>query len=281
MNLNSKYLILLVTMLLASFVFSQNSKIGIGTTTPMVTLEVVSDPADISAKDAISFPVLSGVELAAKESAYLAANEGVIVFVTSAAPDLLNPVFSNVNDLGLYQYDGTQWLKIESFLTSVFIPRLVGTAEAFTSAEFDLPDGAPSVLLGSVFTTTGDGFDTNGRFTAPVDGLYKFFFQNTARVRDTDDGNVPVRMSLGYGGNRCATPCTPSGTNLGTAGTTFFSETPGADTHILMSNFFTQDATAGVSFINPTFYRGSFPTKVFLPHHTQKDVKIYAIQFVD
>lgn len=192
--MNSKLfsLLFITALLFGGLLFAQDSRMGVGTSTPTVTLEVVSDPANLSLKDAVKFPILTGAELAAKESAYTAANAGTIVVVTSAAPDLLNPVFTNVNDIGIYQYDGTQWLKVESFLSTVFVPRLVGSTEAFTISEFDLPDGATNSGIPAAFTTTfGTGFDANGRFTAPVDGLYKFFLNHTSRVRYNDIGNAP------------------------------------------------------------------------------------------
>ena len=90
-----------VLLLLIAFTYAQ---VGIGTTTPASTLDVIGAPANTTTVDGLLIPRLTGDELRAKNAVYLAAQNGAMVYVT--AEDTA-PVGKTVNvvRVGLYTYN--------------------------------------------------------------------------------------------------------------------------------------------------------------------------------
>ena len=85
---------------------SLQAQVGINTTTPETTLDVVGKPNDSNHYDGIIPPRLTGDQLSAKF--YSSAKKGAIVFATSAANNLSGQVI-NVNEAGPYYFDGSLW----------------------------------------------------------------------------------------------------------------------------------------------------------------------------
>jgi hypothetical protein len=99
------HLILGLALLLTSVSFVQ---VGIGTTTPSTTLEVIGVPASPGVLDGVRMPNLTGDQLSAKT--YTAAQAGTIVYVT-AADATPSGATINVNSAGFYYFTGTVWEK--------------------------------------------------------------------------------------------------------------------------------------------------------------------------
>ncbi|MBB4804837.1 hypothetical protein HNP38_000109 [Chryseobacterium defluvii] len=99
----------LITVLFTSVaVYGQ---VGINTSSPKATLDIVGEPSNVSSLDGIIPPRLTGDELAAKM--YTADQKGAIVYATAAAVAPSGQVV-NVTGEGIYYFDGNVWIKNSS-----------------------------------------------------------------------------------------------------------------------------------------------------------------------
>lgn len=85
---------------------SVKAQVGINTTNPETTFEVVGKPNDPSHYDGIIPPRITGDQLASKS--YSNTKKGAVVFVTSPASNLSGQVI-NVSESGMYYFDGNVW----------------------------------------------------------------------------------------------------------------------------------------------------------------------------
>lgn len=110
-----KKFLLTATMLVAFTALSkaQQGRVGINTTTPAATLDVVANATDASRPDALLVPRLTRAELEAKNTAYAdgnataaSAQNGALVFVTGLGGNGTGKTV-NITAPGFYYYDGT------------------------------------------------------------------------------------------------------------------------------------------------------------------------------
>jgi hypothetical protein len=110
-----KKFLLTATMLVAFTALSkaQQGRVGINTTTPAATLDVVANTTDVTRPDALLVPRLSRAELEAKNTAYAngnataaSAQNGALVFVNALGGTGIGKTV-NVTAAGFYYYDGT------------------------------------------------------------------------------------------------------------------------------------------------------------------------------
>jgi hypothetical protein len=88
-----------------------NAQVGIGTTDPKTTLDVVGNPTDGTKVDGFTAPRLTGDQLAAKDALYLADQTGTMVYVTAATTTPAGKTV-NVSAPGYYYFDGSVWQKV-------------------------------------------------------------------------------------------------------------------------------------------------------------------------
>lgn len=86
--------------------FTANAQVGINTTTPETTLEVVGKPDKPDHFDGIIPPRISGDQLALKN--YTPQKKGAVVYITTGATNPVGQV-ANVTNPGIYFFDGVQW----------------------------------------------------------------------------------------------------------------------------------------------------------------------------
>jgi hypothetical protein len=109
-NLKMNKLILTGIILLSTL--GVVAQVGIGTADPQATLDVVADNSDDAKADAILVPRMSVTELAAKDGAFLAAQNGSLVFVSAGSA--LAGKTSDINGVGFYYFDAPslKWVAV-------------------------------------------------------------------------------------------------------------------------------------------------------------------------
>lgn len=109
---------LILSFGIATTAFAQQGRVGINTTTPAATFDVVAKNTDATIVDGIIAPRLTGNELKAKDGVYLAAQTGALVYVTAAVTTTPAGKTINVTSAGYYYYDGAvsveKWIKVAS-----------------------------------------------------------------------------------------------------------------------------------------------------------------------
>ncbi|MEG0926822.1 hypothetical protein [Chryseobacterium sp.] len=97
-------------LLFSSLFYSLSySQVGINTSTPSGTLDVVGTPNDPTIRDGFLPPRLTGDQLKAKDVVYGMAQNGTIVFATTPVT-VVSPKTSNVTSAGHYYYDAVNAL---------------------------------------------------------------------------------------------------------------------------------------------------------------------------
>ncbi|WP_079241125.1 hypothetical protein [Chryseobacterium indologenes] len=96
---------LLISNLLPILFFSQ---IGINTSSPATTLDIVSSPADLSKKDGVTVPRLTRQQLTNKGDALYTANErSTMIYITDISGGNTTSQRINMNAVGYYYFDGS------------------------------------------------------------------------------------------------------------------------------------------------------------------------------
>lgn len=99
---------LLTATMLVGFVAiaqAQQGRVGINTTTPAATLDVVGTPADATKPDALLVPRLTRGQLQAKDAVYTTTQNGALAFVSSIADGTATGKAVNIAATGFYYYD--------------------------------------------------------------------------------------------------------------------------------------------------------------------------------
>jgi hypothetical protein len=122
-----KKFLLTATMLVCFTAISkaQQGRVGINTTTPATTLDVVADATNTSKPDALLVPRLTRAQLTAKDAAYVAAQNGALAFVTTI-DGTASAKTTNITAVGFYYYDSpsTTWKALgggASVDTSIYV----------------------------------------------------------------------------------------------------------------------------------------------------------------
>lgn len=88
----------------SAFFQAQQRGVGVNTTSPASTLDVVANTTDNAMPDAVLVPRMTEDQLAAKNAAYAAGQNGALVFVT-AVDGSTTAKTVNVTAVGFYYYD--------------------------------------------------------------------------------------------------------------------------------------------------------------------------------
>lgn len=101
-----KKILLTATMLVgfAALSQAQQGRVGINTSTPAATLDVVANTTDATRPDALLVPRLTRAQLAAKDAAYTATQNGALTFVNTLDGTAAGKTV-NVTATGFYYYD--------------------------------------------------------------------------------------------------------------------------------------------------------------------------------
>lgn len=99
-----------------SMVYSQ---VGINTTSPRATLDIVAKTKDGSKAEGLIPPSLSGDEIMHADNAYTAQLEGVVVYANAPVSNGGSVKTANITQPGYYYFDGKVWKSMQgnSFIT--------------------------------------------------------------------------------------------------------------------------------------------------------------------
>jgi hypothetical protein len=118
-----KKFLLTATMLVgfAAISQAQQGRVGINTTTPAATLDVVATTTDNTRPDALLVPRMTRAQLYAKDAVYLAAQNGAMVFVNTIDGTATAKTI-NVTAPGFYYYNSTTavWVAVGGNSTPSF-----------------------------------------------------------------------------------------------------------------------------------------------------------------
>ena len=92
------------------------SQVGINTTDPKATLDVVANATESKMVDGIIAPRLTGNELKSKDTLYSTDQKGAIIYATAAASPTTAKTI-NVTTAGYYYFDGSVWKAFASSST--------------------------------------------------------------------------------------------------------------------------------------------------------------------
>lgn len=198
MKKNTTSFVAVLFLFIGNKAYSQDSRVGINTTTPTTTLDVrgklntagTVDPSDMTGFQA---PRLTLTELNAKGALlYGTAQKGALIYITSATTAEItaaasNAQVSNVTAEGYYFFDGSAWQKVGSGAISSWNTK--GNSGTSPTTDFIGTSDAKDLV-----------FKTN----------------NSERMRITSGGN----MGIGYSN--------PNGTQTPTTGATTVLEVNGA-----------------------------------------------------
>lgn len=195
-----KTLFPIVAMLVSTINFAQ---VGINTTTPNSTLDVVKNTiTPTSAKDGIIPPKVTKQELAAKLAAtYSSAQTGAIVFVNNVAvPSGTTPSLSQVTQIdvvGYYYFDGTNWRKLVNATGGDSTTDAWIDNSANTRVELGITSTGAVRTTGQNVSVTDTGYLNLGYTGSPDAGIHL--------VGDNDGYKDDIRVDS-YGGTTTGAP---------------------------------------------------------------------------
>ncbi|WP_288436376.1 hypothetical protein [uncultured Chryseobacterium sp.] len=171
-----KKILLTAIMLVGLSAFSKaqtTGRVGINTTTPAATLDVVATTTDNTRPDALLVPRMTRSQLYAKDAAYTAAQNGALAFVTTIDGTATTKT-ANVTAVGFYYYDSVSstWKNVGGGAVATGMTVRVQTGNTISDA--DLNNAIIVNTAGSVFNL--DALTkTNGKIITFVDNTTSGF----------------------------------------------------------------------------------------------------------
>ncbi|WP_131726193.1 hypothetical protein [Chryseobacterium sp. Leaf405] len=161
---------------------AQQGRVGINTITPAATLDVVANTTDATRPDAVLVPRMTAAELNAKNAAYVAAQNGALVFVTSGTGVAATKT-ANVTGTGFYYYDNATslWVAVGGGAAAPRYEAIRGTTTVTTAAAY-----APTATDYFIVTNSASGTILNfPNLTAADAGRTVYVFNNNAAGNNT------------------------------------------------------------------------------------------------
>lgn len=125
---------------------AQQGRVGINTTTPAATLDVVANTTDNARPDALLVPRLTRSQLAAKDAAYDTAQNGALTFVNTLDGTAAGKT-ANVTATGFYYYDAPN---------SIWVA--VGGGAAAPTQRYEVIRGTATSVNGAAYAATNNDF---------------------------------------------------------------------------------------------------------------------------
>lgn len=175
----------MISLILLGTAMWANAQVGVNTSTPATTLDVVGKPTVTSALDGIIPPRITGAQLRAKN--YTAAQTGAVVYVTTADTAPAGQTV-NVTSTGLFSFDGSVWRVVSTPPPSspvgtgsvIYVngqQQIAQEISARMNADWTVPGGV-NTSIGNISTEMIDNYNTftgsaaGNSFTVNVNGTY-------------------------------------------------------------------------------------------------------------
>jgi hypothetical protein len=172
-----KKILLTAIMLVGLSAFSKaqtNAGVGINTTTPAATLDVVANTTDNTKPDALLVPPMTRSQLYAKDAAFTAAQNGALAFV-STINGTATAKTANVTAVGFYYYDGqttNTWVAVGGGAAPAGMTLRTQTAGTISDADLNNAIVVTSNVTFNLATLT----KTNGKTITFIDATNGAFF---------------------------------------------------------------------------------------------------------
>lgn len=217
-----------VFLLVGTFGFAQ---VGVNTSTPNATFDVVGNPDDTSKFDGMIAPRITGDQLNAKN--YTASQTGALVYVTAAGA--LTGQTADVNSEGYYYFNGglNKWVKLNTGtaaspwnIQNTANPATANTQNIYQNGKVGIGFSAADALSDRQFEVKGDmkaqygsgsnyfGIDTN--LLGVGNGFYYADNSDLSAATSTSvvltrPGISSLQSTYGNGGGSMATFSNPNG----------------------------------------------------------------------
>lgn len=184
--MNKKFTFLFSVIFLSNNCFSQ---IGIGTTEPRTTLEIIGQANNTNAPDGVKFPNLKSSELIASKNINLYSStkntigkynpnsKGTTVYIYEIDETSTDPLFHEITTPGTYYYDGNTWQTSSSIAIADIIE--YGSKDIQSLMPFTLSNGPQSLTFknSDKILSNGDIKLSEGGdyFTILEDGMYQVY----------------------------------------------------------------------------------------------------------
>ena len=171
-----------VLLLFCTFGFAQ---VGINSTNPVATLDIVASQVNGTTAEGVIPPRLTGEQIKAANSFYTSAQRGAIVYATAAITSAdASGKTTAITIPGLYCFNGTIWQYIQQTTGSaLFLAQLGVVNSAITKATITAT-GFNTVPLPVVTKNIGGGVwdATNNTYQVPFSGTY--LIKTSVRLTD-------------------------------------------------------------------------------------------------
>lgn len=171
-----------VLLLFCTFGFAQ---VGINSTNPVATLDIVASQVNGTTAEGVIPPRLTGEQIKSANSFYNSAQRGAIVYATAAITSAdVSGKTTAITIPGLYCFNGTIWQYIQQTTgAALFLAQLGSGAGAQVNATI-AATGFNTILLPNVTKNLGGGVwnATNNTYQVPFSGTY--LIKSSIRLTD-------------------------------------------------------------------------------------------------
>jgi len=198
-----KKIVLLTAIFMMLLFNSQN--VGINTTTPQVTLDIVGKPDVTTKPDGVIPPRITREQLIAKSASYGPNQTGAVIYVTDLS-GVTNTATANIISVGYYYFDGNKWASLTGPLFASVIkssdtvyqnPNTINTGNTYAAANITSGSNKFVVtLMNGTIIQNGVTVNTStDNIIIPSDGMYEIDF--IATIVDNGLGATLFRMYIG------------------------------------------------------------------------------------